>query len=61
MENETPAPQQEQEQDTVESAPVLRPWVTPRLMRLNHAGDGTAAKFFSNAEDTFLEVPIGPS
>ena len=60
MENETPAPQQEQEQDTVESAPVLRPWVTPRLMRLNHAGDGTA-KLFSNSESTILGEHIGPS
>ncbi len=54
MENETPAPQQEQ--NTVESAPVLRPWVTPRLQRLNHAGDGTG-KFLVPSEGTFT----GPS
>jgi len=40
METETLVPHQEQTTD--ETAPALRPWSMPRLMRLNKAADDTS-------------------
>jgi len=59
METETLVPQQEQITDEI--APILRPWTTPRLQRLNKAADETG-KITAYLEKHFtFSTSFGPS
>ena len=55
METTTLVPQQEQSAD--ENTPALRPWTTPRLMRLN--GDQSDKPFHDS--EVWSSVWFGPS